>query len=172
MKSTGVVRRIDELGRIVIPKEIRKNFRIKEGENLEIFISDNETILLKKHSIMNKFKELSDIIAKTLNQLTSNNIIITDMNNVISYVGKEKEKFVDKKLNTTFFELLNKRTKLFSKEKEKITIIDEITTNYIINPIIINGDLIGSVIVLDNEINNKSDILIDFAIKIITSYVE
>ena len=58
MKATGIVRRIDDLGRIVIPKEIRKNLRIKEGDNLEVFV-DGEDIILKKYSMMNKINDLS-----------------------------------------------------------------------------------------------------------------
>ena len=56
MKATGIVRRIDDLGRVVIPKEIRKNLRIKDGENIEIFI-DGENIILKKYSVLDKIKE-------------------------------------------------------------------------------------------------------------------
>ena len=59
MKTTGITRRIDELGRIVIPKEIRKNMHLKPGELLEIFLNDSETITLKKHSIISKKEELS-----------------------------------------------------------------------------------------------------------------
>ena len=67
MKLAGIVRRIDELGRIVIPKEIRKTLHIKNGENLEIFINDGN-IILKKYSELGNIKELSDTIAETLNQ--------------------------------------------------------------------------------------------------------
>ena len=63
MKTTGVIRRIDELGRIVIPKEIRKNLRIKDGENIEIFI-EGENIILKKHSMLDKIKEDSKKIVQ------------------------------------------------------------------------------------------------------------
>ena len=65
MKSTGVVRRIDDLGRIVIPKEIRRTLRIKEGDNLEVFV-DNEDIVLKKYSMMNKINDLAKAIKKQI----------------------------------------------------------------------------------------------------------
>ena len=86
MKATGVVRRIDELGRIVIPKEIRKNFRIKEGENIEIFIED-ENIILKKYSTLFNLKEITSILVKSFNQITNLNIIITDNSNIMNIEG-------------------------------------------------------------------------------------
>ena len=77
MKSTGVVRRIDELGRIVIPKEIRKNFRIKEGENLEIFINDNETIIIEINYIENNVNVIAE-------QDSDNEELISILNNALT----------------------------------------------------------------------------------------
>ena len=74
MKATGVIRRIDELGRIVIPKEIRKNLRIKEGENLEIFVDKNEQIILKKYSLMKNLDSFVENLADSLNSLLKKNI--------------------------------------------------------------------------------------------------
>ena len=82
MKTTGITRRIDELGRIVIPKEIRKNMHLKPGELLEIFLNDSETITLKKHSIISKKEEF---ITKYVNALASKlkaDIYITSLNSV------------------------------------------------------------------------------------------
>ena len=78
MKSTGVIRRIDELGRIVIPKEIRKNLRIKNGESLEIFL-DGDTILLKKYSQIESLKNVSIDYVEAFNQIIKHNIIVTDI---------------------------------------------------------------------------------------------
>ena len=71
MKATGVIRRIDELGRIVIPKEIRKNFRIKDGENIEIFIAEDDGIVLKKTSTLNNIENISKIIVSVLKEITN-----------------------------------------------------------------------------------------------------
>ncbi|MBD9085556.1 AbrB/MazE/SpoVT family DNA-binding domain-containing protein, partial [bacterium] len=81
MKATGVVRRIDELGRIVIPKEIRKNFRIKEGENIEIYIDDNN-IILKKYSELKNVPDISSNIIDSVFSIINKDIIITDMSNI------------------------------------------------------------------------------------------
>ena len=163
MKSTGVVRRIDDLGRIVIPKEIRKTFRIKEGENLEIFITDNETISLKKYSTLNKFEELIKSLLKTFSQINKK-VIVTDLNNIL---GKNIS------IDQSFYKLLEERKRII-KNNDYIKIYDnEIKSSYIIEPIILNGDLIGSIVLLSDENINTNDILlIDFASKILINYIE
>ena len=74
MKATGVIRRIDELGRIVIPKEIRKNLRIKEGESLEIYVDNEDRIILKKYSLMKNMEEFVVLLADSLYSLIHKNI--------------------------------------------------------------------------------------------------
>ena len=93
MKATGVVRRIDELGRIVIPKEIRKNLTIKQGENLEIFLLDNDTIALKKYSVLSRFSEISNILIDSLYQVLNKEVLLMDTNNIINYRGKNKDEY-------------------------------------------------------------------------------
>ena len=91
MKATGVVRRIDELGRIVIPKEIRKTLRIREGENLEIFLDDQENIVLKKYFVLNHFAEEAKTFVDTIYHLTTHSVIITDTDKVVAMAGVVKE---------------------------------------------------------------------------------
>ena len=83
MKSTGVVRRIDELGRIVIPKEIRKNMRIKSGDNLEIFL-EGDNILLRKYSPIETLENVTENYVESFNQVLKHNIIVTDRDKVKS----------------------------------------------------------------------------------------
>ena len=83
MKSTGVTRKIDELGRIVIPKEIRKNLGIRDGESLEIF-TENDSIILKKHFIMEKYEQLSKKLCESIYNIYKINVIITDREKVIA----------------------------------------------------------------------------------------
>ena len=85
MKSTGVIRRIDDLGRIVIPKEIRKNLRIKEGDNLEVFI-DSEDIILKKYSMMNIINDLSQELTDAIYTFTHHNVFITDTMEILNKI--------------------------------------------------------------------------------------
>ena len=89
MKATGIIRRIDDLGRVVIPKEIRKNLRIKEGDNLEIFVSGEE-VILKKYSMMNKINDLAFELTDSIYTFMKHSIFITDTDTVI-VIDTEKD---------------------------------------------------------------------------------
>ena len=153
MKATGVVRRIDELGRIVIPKEIRKTLRIKEGENLEIFIDEKENIVLKKYSTMNKIEDLAQNFVDAIYAYSKHNIIITDNDSVIAVAGKYKKKYLDKQISSFLENILLERKQIIEKYNKKIKVIedDELEGTYIINPIISNGDILGLVIFFDDD---------------------
>ena len=112
MKATGVVRRIDELGRIVIPKEIRKNMTIKPCENLEIFTLDNETIALKKYSTLSRFSEIGNILINTLYQTINKEVLLIDTSNIINYRGKRKDIFLNKKISDDINKLLDERIRI------------------------------------------------------------
>ena len=105
MKLAGIVRRIDELGRIVIPKEIRKTLHIKNGENLEIFIND-ETIVLKKYSELGNIKELSDNICETLNNYLKANVLISNTDKYISVSGPLKKKYLNEEISETILKYI------------------------------------------------------------------
>ena len=93
MKDTGIIRRIDELGRIVIPKEIRKNLKMNTGDNVEIYMDENHKIVLKKHSTLFGMEEELFNIAKVINELSNCSVIFTDLDKVIISYGKESEKY-------------------------------------------------------------------------------
>lgn len=153
MKATGVVRRIDELGRIVIPKEIRKTLRIKEGENLEIFIDDKENIVLKKYSTMNKIEDFAQELTDSIYAFFKHNIIITDNDTIIAASGKYKKKYLNKSISSYLESALLNREKSIEKYNKKINIIEEevLEGTYAISTIISNGDVVGLVIIFDNE---------------------
>ena len=94
MKSTGIVRRIDELGRIVIPKEIRKNLHIREGESVEIFL-DSDNIVLKKFSVIKNINDLAQNFVDSIYSVLKYNVIITDTNNVIATNSKIKKNLLN-----------------------------------------------------------------------------
>ena len=94
MKATGVVRRIDDLGRVVIPKEIRKTLRIKEGDPLEIFTDREGQIILKKYSPIGELTEFATEYAETLSKTTGHIACITDKDNVIAVSGISKKEFL------------------------------------------------------------------------------
>ena len=119
MKATGVVRRIDELGRIVIPKEIRKTLRIREGENLEIFLDDQENIVLKKYFALNHFAEEAKTFVDTIYHLTRHSVIITDTDKVIAMAGVEKELLDQKPISEQLKDIIARRDKMFEKNKKR-----------------------------------------------------
>ena len=173
MKATGVVRRIDELGRIVIPKEIRKNFRIKEGENVEIYIDDNN-IILKKYSELKNVSDISSNIIDSVFSVINKEIIITDMSNIMELSSSLKNVFFNKELSVEYQNMLSKREKIIQKSSKNLCITDQIVDySYIVNPMIVNGDLIGSIVLLSKDtITNNDIIVVDIITKILTKYIE
>lgn len=98
MKATGVVRRIDDLGRVVIPKEIRKVHRIKEGDPLEIFTDKEGEIILKKYSPIGELSEFASSYAETISKTTGHITCITDKDTVIAVSGRFKKRFFGKRI--------------------------------------------------------------------------
>ena len=99
MKATGVVRRIDDLGRIVIPKEIRRTLRIKEGDPLEIFTDKEGEVILKKYSPIGELSEFATGYAETLSKTTGHIACITDKDSVIAVSGGSKKEFLEQSLS-------------------------------------------------------------------------
>lgn len=148
MKATGVVRRIDELGRIVIPKEIRKTLRIKEGENLEIYI-DNESIILKKYSSIHNLDEFAQKLTDTISNLLKKNIIITDSDSIVAISGGLKKKYLGQKISDELETIIKKRSQILEKNIKSIKISEiEEAGSYTYAPIIANGDALGIVLIL------------------------
>ena len=152
MKATGVVRRIDELGRIVIPKELRKTLRIKEGENLEIYI-DGENIVLKKYSVMNNLDDFAQELTDSIYGLLKKNILIMDRDSVIAASGDLKKKYLGKQISSAMEEYMKRRDSMLEKYSKKIKIIENIEEEgaYAYSPIIASGDAVGLVIMFSKE---------------------
>lgn len=174
MKSTGITRRIDDLGRIVIPKEIRKNLKIKENEVLEIFINNDEIILKKFSPFNDSEKVLSDYI-KVINDMTSNDVIITDRDKVILSTKKLEEKLLNKKLSEYVNDLIENRSIFLSNDMKGIEVIDneKIKQNYYFIPFIIDSDVVGSIIMFSSkEFDENSKSLLLIASKLLVNYIE
>lgn len=168
--STGIVRRIDELGRIVIPKEIRKALRIRVGENLEISV-DGEVITLKKFSMMNKITDLAQELTDSIYTFMKYNIIITDRSNVIACSGPLKKEILNKTLSNELIEMIDKRTKIIESHLKNISIVlkQELYGSYITNPIIKDGEIIGMIIVFSSEVKLSIDQM--HIIEIVSSFI-
>ena len=153
MKSTGIIRRIDDLGRIVIPKEIRKNIKIKNGDSLEIFLEDT-SIVLKKYSPIESIENVICDYVETFNQVTKHNIIVTDKEKIISISGSLKSKYKNGEISDFISSFIERRDNLFERKKRTVEIIKDITEcgYYSISTIINEGDAIGCVIILSLDV--------------------
>ena len=152
MKNTGVVRRIDDLGRIVIPKEIRKNLRIKDGESLEIFLN-SDNIVLKKYSPMDGLPIFYRDYVDSIYSEIGNNVIIVDRDRVVAASGELKKNYQDKIISSSLEEIIQNRVVVSCKDKELVSLVegDEIEASYVIAPILSNADPIGAVIILSTD---------------------
>lgn len=149
MKTTGIVRRIDDLGRIVIPKEIRKNFRINNGDNIEIFM-DEDNIVLKKYSLLNKIGNYADNFTEVIYSFLKHNIIITDTDNIIAFSGPLKKEYINKPISEYLINCIRRRENIHEKYIKEINLIDGRKENatYCLSTVISGGDVAGLVIIL------------------------
>ena len=162
MKATGVVRRIDDLGRVVIPKEIRRTLRIKEGDPLEIFTDREGQVILKKYSPIGELSEFASEYAETLNKTTGHIACITDKDTIIAVSGVSKKDWLEKGIITELERILEDKEKYISKENNDVAVpITENETNdkiynaQVIYPIISDGDAVGSVILMSKDDKTK-----------------
>ena len=160
MKATGITRKIDELGRIVIPKEIRRTLRIREGTPLEIFTEKNGEIILRKYSPMGELMTFASQYADSLAQTTGMMVCITDLEQVIAAAGGAKKDFFGKEISEKLDQLMQDRmqSQAAPEEKRYVPIINENVaekTYQTICPIICQGDVIGSVILLAKDSRTK-----------------
>ena len=150
--STGIIRRIDELGRIVIPKEIRKNLRIKNGDNLEILV-DGENITLRKYSQVDNATDMAAIYADSFYQVLKYNVIITDTDKIVAIAGNLKKKYLNLGISETVERMIDRRESFVERRKKDIEISPGMKEfgYYAVSTIINNGDSIGSVIILSTD---------------------
>ena len=162
MKATGIVRRIDDLGRIVIPKEIRRTMRIREGDPMEIFTSREGEILLKKYSPVGELGEFAADLAESIAQTIGELVCVTDRDYVIAAAGAGKKEVEGKSLEQTFQRAIDNRcNQVVSTEKaEAVPIFQGDEKNYTrqaMATILSHGDCIGAVVILSKENSRNSD---------------
>ncbi len=177
MKDTGIIRKIDDLGRIVIPKEIRKKLKLREGDNLEIYVKDEGEILLKKYEPMGDLTDIANQCANALNNVTDLTCLITDTENVISACGStNKIKYVGKTISNNILDILDSRAMYSSKLNGIVEVLeyDENKKNYkaeAIMPIISDGEALGSVILISFDSSKKISETEEKIIKIISMFI-
>ena len=156
MKATGIVRRIDELGRVVIPKEIRRTLRIREGDPLELF-TDRDELMLKKYSPIASVERFAEGTAKSLNEQSGLLAVITDSDVVLAAVGSGKKGLVGKTVSDKLTEIMQSRRSYLASKAESGEVLqitaegEESFTAEVIVPIVAGGDCLGAVILLSSE---------------------
>ncbi|MBR2931023.1 MAG: AbrB/MazE/SpoVT family DNA-binding domain-containing protein [Clostridia bacterium] len=148
MKATGIVRRIDDLGRIVIPKEIRRTLRIKEGDPLEIYTDREGEVIFKKYSPIGELQSFASEYADALQKTSSMPIFICDRDEIIAVSGASKKEYLDRKISHGLEEIVESRV-LYVRDagKETVAISSDGGSHYVncAMPILSEGDVVGCV---------------------------
>ncbi len=158
MKATGIVRRIDDLGRVVIPKEIRRTLRIREGDPLEIFVDREGEVILKKYSPIGELGDFAKEYADSLYEAIGHIACIADRDNIIAVSGAPKKEFLNKSIGPAVEKAMEERKTVVINNPGEHALCRDCEdedpckfTAEVIAPIIAEGDPIGAVILYSKE---------------------
>ncbi|MDD5949912.1 MAG: stage V sporulation T C-terminal domain-containing protein [Lachnospiraceae bacterium] len=158
MRATGVVRRIDNLGRIVIPKEIRRTLRIREGDPLEIFTNHEGEVILKKYSPIGELSTFAQAYTDSISQLLGKTAVVCDRDQIIAASGAERKSLQGQEIDKKMEDMIEERRSQVAQSGDKnfVNITDSIPFYaQAAATIICEGDAIGAVMILDNDKNSK-----------------
>ncbi len=150
MKATGIVRRIDDLGRVVIPKEIRRTMRIREGDPLEIYTTRDGEVIFKKYSLIGGLEEFAAQFCDTLSRSTDFSAAVTDRDAVIAIAGAGKKELLGKPISTALEQVMDQRG-LYCGEGVVISDENEQFRAAVAAPILCGGDVLGAVLFLSPD---------------------
>jgi len=157
MKATGIVRRIDDLGRVVIPKEIRRTMRIREGDPLEIFVDREGEVILKKYSPIGELGDFAKEYADALHETMGHIVCIADRDSIIAVSGGSRKEFISKPLGSSAEKIMEGRKVIKAEGMEANNyqlLQDQSLNNFtglVVAPIIAQGDPIGAVMLCSRE---------------------
>lgn len=158
MKATGIVRRIDDLGRVVIPKEIRRTLRIREGDPLEIFTDKDGEVILKKYSPIGELGDFATQYADSIHKTSGHITCIADRDTIIAVSGAAKKEFLEKSLSSELEHIIEEKNTLVVKstDEKSISILadeggEKKYSSQVVSPIIAEGDPIGAVMLLSTD---------------------
>lgn len=152
MKATGIVRRIDDLGRVVIPKEIRRTMRIREGDPLEIYTNSDGEVIFKKYSPMAELGPFAIEYCEVLAKASNLPVIVTDKDHVIAVSGTSKKELLERRVSSQLEELMESRKNYeYGKgEQRKMLPVEGMDKSALVaSPILTAGDVVGSIMILD-----------------------
>ncbi len=170
MKATGIVRRIDDLGRVVIPKEIRRTMRIREGDPLEIYTDREGEVIFKKYSPIGELASFAAEYAETLYKVCGLSVLIFDRDAVIASAGVAKRDYADKKMSEAL-EKITERRQLYVRRpgEAKLFAAEDVTVHFVncAMPIITEGDLIGCVCTISQDDSKNTAISLESEAKLV-----
>lgn len=159
MKATGIVRRIDDLGRVVIPKEIRRTMRIREGDPLEIYTDKDGGVIFRKYSLMGGLSDFAGQMCETMNKTTGETAVITDRDTCIAVSGSARRALTDRRVSPELERLMAGR-QLYRREAGSSLPVAEGEDRYLVScaaPILSEGDVLGCVLFLTEDDRPASD---------------
>jgi len=154
MKATGIVRRIDDLGRVVIPKEIRRTLRIREGDPLEIFVDRDGEVILKKYSPISELSDFAKEYAEALFDSLGHPVLICDRDVFIAIAGVSKKEYLNKNISPFIEKIMEERNSVLRSDEGEVEIVEGHTERlkaYTVGPIVANGDPIGAVVIVARD---------------------
>lgn len=153
MKATGIVRRIDDLGRVVIPKEIRRTLRIREGDPLEIFTQSDGEVIFKKYSPIGELGPYTKQYVDVLSRTSGMTVAICDRDRVVAVAGMPKKDVVGKRISPMLESYMEKRSPfVFGTSKDELVISEDVPAKIaVMNPIIGGGDVMGAVALISDK---------------------
>ncbi len=153
MKATGIVRRIDDLGRVVIPKEIRRTMRIREGDPLEIYTDRDGEVIFKKYSPIGELGNFAMQYAEAMSRACSFPVLISDRDAIVAVYGMAKKDFLDKSVSEGIADIMEQRKIFLSSGSKELAAIDGVegAIVQVAAPILAEGDVIGAVMIVNND---------------------
>ena len=152
MKATGIVRRIDDLGRVVIPKEIRRTMRIREGDPLEIYTESDGSVVFRKYSPVGELSRVSTEYAEAINRSSGIPIAICDRDSVIAVAGVSRKEYLEKPMSTELSSLLTSHRPYSSTDKSNdVNVTENGSAVSYLSPILSEGNVIGAVMSLKQD---------------------
>ncbi|MCL2082245.1 MAG: AbrB/MazE/SpoVT family DNA-binding domain-containing protein [Oscillospiraceae bacterium] len=154
MKATGIVRRIDDLGRVVIPKEIRRTMRIREGDPLEIYTDKDGEVIFKKYSPMGELSDFAGQLCETMRKTTGGMVCISDRDAIIAVAGAPQRELLEKRIGEDLEKVMeNRQVYQYKQGENKLRVVDDADKHFagIAAPILAEGDVSGCVMFILGE---------------------
>ncbi|MBR4199732.1 MAG: AbrB/MazE/SpoVT family DNA-binding domain-containing protein [Oscillospiraceae bacterium] len=172
MKATGIVRRIDDLGRVVIPKEIRRTMRIREGDPLEIYTSPEGEVIFRKYSALGEMSENATQVAEIMQRLAGCAVLVFDRDHVVAVSGTQKREFQERRASAELEELMESRHAYYAAQPDSVhlrPVADLPRTAFACLPILTAGDVTGAVAFLDGSSADQKTIPTDLQRSLISA---